>query len=153
MLRMGTVVAQAGEEQITVEFDRPEACKECGQCRGERHMHRITITGQASVGDWVSVEMPDQKVVQASLLAYVIPLALLLLGLLLAGIIQPAIAPRMSADLFAVLCAAAALVVACTALRIIDRHIRGKHQWTPQFVEIIPAGTHESGDPLLHKIP
>lgn len=150
MLRMGTVVAQEGEAQITVEFDRPEACNECGQCGGERHAHRITIAGQAAVGDWVSVEMPDQKVVQASLLAYVIPLALLLAGLLLAGVIQPAVAPRMSADLFAVLCVAAALAVAFSVLHIVDRRIRGKRQWTPQIVEVMPAGTHESGE-SLHK--
>lgn len=138
MLRTGTVVACEGK-RFTVLFERLEACKECGACGGQRHGHQVTLPGEASVGDQVTVDMPESRVVAASALAYLIPLSGLLVGMLLGASLAPRIAPGMPPDLFAALCALAGLAVALPVLALVDRAIRGKKRWTPQVVAIAPA--------------
>ncbi|MCL2545143.1 MAG: SoxR reducing system RseC family protein [Clostridia bacterium] len=142
MLRVGTVVASEGG-QLTVLFERPEACQKCGACGGGRHGHRITLAdpaGTTAVGDRVSVDMPEARVVSASALAYLIPLGGLLAGLMGGAGLAERVAPGMSPDLFAGLCALAGVAVSLPALWLADRAIRGKARWTPQIVEILPAG-------------
>lgn len=136
MLREGTVVERKSD-RITVQFERPEACKQCGQCNGHRHAHRVEIgSTQAEKGDTVQVEMPEGRVVRASMLAYLLPLGCMVAGLLLAGSIQPAIAPGLSQDLFAVLCAIAGLSIAYGVMHALDRLLRQKPQWLPQIVSV-----------------
>ena len=145
MLRTGTVIAREGG-QLTVLFERPEACAKCGACGGGRHGHRITITdamGRAAVGNQVSVDMPEARVVSASALAYLIPLAGLLAGLIIGAGQAERVAPDMSADLFAALCALAGLAVSLPALMLADRAVRGKARWTPRIVGVLPAAREE----------
>ena len=145
MLRMGTVVASKGG-QLTVLFERPEACQKCGACGGGRHGHKITLAdpvGGTAVGDRVSVDMPEARVLSASALAYLIPLGGLLAGLIWGAGQAERVAPGMSSDLFAGLCALAGLAVSLPALWLADRAVRGKVHWTPQIVEIWPAGRPE----------
>ena len=141
MLRTGTVVA-CEDSQLTVLFERPEACEKCGACGGRRHGHRITLpvpAGDATVGDQVSVDMPEARVVSASALAYLIPLAGLLAGLILGARQAERAAPGMSPDLFAALCALAGLATSLPVLMLADRAIRGKARWTPRIVAVLPA--------------
>ncbi len=137
MLQTGTVVDTA-QGSLTVEFARPEACEKCGQCNGSRHATRLTLPGDAPLGAQVTVRMPEGKVAQASLLAYTVPLALMLGGLFAAGPLQPRIAPGWPADLFAALCAVLGLVLAGGALMLINRRIQDKRDWQPQIVDIQP---------------
>ncbi len=137
MLQTGTVVETA-QGSLTVEFARPEACEKCGQCNGSRHATRLTLPGDAPVGAQVTVRMPDGKVAQASLLAYTIPLALMLGGLFAAGPLQLHVAPTWSVDLFAALCAAIGLVLAGGALVLINRLIKDRKDWQPHIVGIQP---------------
>ncbi len=145
MLRTG-VVQEVQGEQLTIIFERPEACEKCGQCDGGRHAHKIQLAGTAKPGDRVTVEMPESRVVGASLLAYVVPLCLLLLGLLVADPLYARFTPPMPADIFALLCAAFGLLVSFAYLRIVDRRVRGKKRWTPQIVTIEPAAGQTTGE-------
>jgi len=123
-------------------FERPEACQKCGACGGGRHGHRIALadpTGEAADGDRVTVELPESRVVSASALAYLIPLAGLLAGLILGAQQTERVASGMSSDLFTALCALAGLVLSFPFLVIADRAIRGKARWTPQIVAVLPA--------------
>jgi len=138
MLRTGTVIA-CENRQITVLFERPEACQKCGACGGGRHGHRITLadaSGVAEMGDRISVDMPEARLISASALAYLIPLAGLLIGLLWGAGQAESVAPGMSPDLFAALCALAGLAASLPLLMLADRMIRGKARWMPQIVEI-----------------
>ncbi|MCL2812747.1 MAG: SoxR reducing system RseC family protein [Clostridia bacterium] len=137
MLRTGTVVA-CENGQLTVLFERPDACQKCGACGGGRHGHRIILAdslGGASVGDKVSVDMPEARLVSASALAYLIPLAGLLMGLIWGAGQAERVAPGMSSDLFTALCALAGLAISLPVLMLADRSIRGKVRWMPQIVE------------------
>ncbi len=99
MVNTGTVV-RAEENQLTVVFDRPEACGDCHACsRGSERCakHTVVIPGRASVGDEVEVEIDDGHVALASVLAYTIPLLGLILGLacgVLLGRVSPLFAPE-----------------------------------------------------------
>ncbi|MDR3051715.1 MAG: SoxR reducing system RseC family protein [Oscillospiraceae bacterium] len=136
MLQTGVVMAAQGGK-LTVAFERPQACKDCGQCGGERRKQtELTLPGEGRVGDLVTVDVPDGRVAQAAALAYVIPLAGLLLGLLLAGPLRPALAPGLSDDLFAALCAGAGLLVSLGVLRLVDGCIRGRAGWQPRLVDV-----------------
>ena len=140
MIETGTVVAAQGGK-LTVEFERPEACEHCGQCDGHRHAHRVQVPGAARPGDRVALEMPEGRIAQASLLAYTLPLLLLLGGLLCAEPLRPSLAPGMGQDVFAALCAAAGLAVGLAILALADRFLRGREGWQPRVVAVIPADT------------
>ena len=137
MRREGEAVAcESG--QLTIQFERPEACEHCGACDGRRHAHLITLSGEAAVGSSATVDMPEGAVAKASLIAYAMPLLFLAAGVGLAGEVQPVIAPGMDADVFAGLCGLICLGASMPLLRWVDRRIRGKRQWTPQIVSIAP---------------
>ena len=76
MLRTGRVVS-ARDGELEVCFERPEACAHCGACAGQPHESLVRIPGDAPVGRWIDVDMPEGQVLKASLLAYVIPLVML----------------------------------------------------------------------------
>ena len=76
------IVTQSGEGRTTLTFSRPEACEKCGACGGAKHKHTLDIPGEYPVGHWLRVELPEGRFLQASALAYALPLAALLAGLL-----------------------------------------------------------------------
>lgn len=76
------IVTQSGNGRSTLAFARPEACEKCGACGGVKHKHTLEIAGEYPVGHWLRVEMPEGRFLQASALAYALPLAALMIGLL-----------------------------------------------------------------------
>ncbi|HML46134.1 MAG TPA: SoxR reducing system RseC family protein [Clostridia bacterium] len=79
MIREGKVLEHVGD-MIRVEFVRPADCGKCNACNGKQC--RILLHGEANPGDRVEVEMPDTHMIKVSAMAYVIPLSMLLLGML-----------------------------------------------------------------------
>ena len=123
---------------MSVCFQRPEACQSCGACAGHQHETLAWIPGDAPVGSRVEVEMPDQQVVKASLLAYVLPLLLLLAGLF-AGM-----------RLFQSEIAGAALGIGLMALsygllRLAEKRMGKKRKWQPRIVAVQKEGETNYG--------
>ena len=84
-LHTGTVVALCGDRAV-IRFSRSPMCRHCGACfaAGETEMETsVENTLRAEVGERVAVELPPRRLLKASVLAYALPLAALLLGLLL----------------------------------------------------------------------
>ena len=80
MQKIGEITA-ADRGTLEVTFCRPEDCGHCHACDGGQKptVLRLSSAGQAcSVGDFAEVELPTGTVVKASLLAYALPLLLLL---------------------------------------------------------------------------
>lgn len=137
MRREGRVVASE-QGRVSVCFQRPEACQSCGACAGHQHETLAWIPGDAPVGSRVEVEMPDQQVVKASLLAYALPLLLLLAGLF-AGM-----------RLFQSEIAGAALGIGLMALsygllRLAEKRMGKKRQWQPRIVAVQKEGETNYG--------
>ena len=114
---------------LTVRFERPQACGECHACDGHKHQSTLQIQGNAQVGDSVTVSMPDGQVAKASLLAYALPFAGLMLGLFVGW--------SFGGDIPAVIGAGAGLVCSFLVLRLLDVRLRVSAQWMPKLVTVI----------------
>ncbi len=135
MIRTGRVVAAEGDS-LRVCFDRPEMCASCGKC-GVHGVHQelVTVEGKASAGNWVQVEMPDAQVVKVSLIAYVIPLAGLMIGLVIGQNV-------LGTDLWAAVLGIALLGAGLLAVRLLDRHLGRKPNWKPRLVKVMEEMPH-----------
>lgn len=115
-----------------VRFTRGDMCKHCGACLavGEKEVEmRVENTLGARVGDRVEVGLQGKRVMQASLLAYAVPLALLLVGIWLGGMIS-----EMAAMLVGVACCGGSFFI----LRAVEKRKRVREAFTPRMTAILP---------------
>jgi len=114
-----------------IHFMRSSACAHCGACLtvGDTEME-ITLpnTLGAKEGDRVAVDLSPKKVVQASLLAYALPLALLIAGVLVGSKI---------ADWAGLALGVAACGCGYLILRIIEKFSAKKHSFQPRMERIL----------------
>lgn len=80
MRRTGTVVRDT-DGTLKLKVIRPAECEHCGMCDG-RELLLDLPAGEWHTGDAVDVDMPADRLLRASALAYLLPLAMLLLGLI-----------------------------------------------------------------------
>ncbi|MBE5804527.1 MAG: hypothetical protein E7316_08460 [Clostridiales bacterium] len=132
MQRTGEVTAVRGE-MLEITFCRPADCEKCKACHGGEKVTRLNIRGKANVGDLAVVEMSTGTVFKASTLAYGLPLAGLLLGLVAGTILFPA-----NADVAGVGCGVAGLGLMILIVRLTEGKRRNDPRWKPRLIEIIP---------------
>ena len=89
MDRLGEVTRVDGK-WLEITFCRPSDCDKCHACMGGNKTTTLRLEGKANVGDKALVSMPDSTITQASLIAYGIPLAGLLIGVFAGEAIGPA---------------------------------------------------------------
>lgn len=128
MLRSGKVVA-AENGVLEVCFERPEACAHCGQCAGQKKEALVKVPGDAPVGRWIDVDMPEGQVLKASMLAYVMPLLMLLGGLALGSVI-------FENDLLKALTGIVCMGVSWLILRWVEKRMKEKSVWQPRVVNV-----------------
>lgn len=113
-----------------IRFLRSAQCAHCGACltagESEMEVELLNPVG-AKVGDHVSVSLEPKRVVQASLLAYALPLALLLLGVWVGSRIS---------ELYALLFGVGACGIGYLILRLFEK--KGKKEaFRPRIVAIL----------------
>ena len=128
MLRSGKVVA-AENGVLEVCFERPEACAHCGQCGGQKAETFVKIPGSAPVGRWIDVDMPEGQVLKASMLAYVMPLLMLLGGLALGSVM-------FKNDLYSALTGIVCMGLSWLILRFVEKRMKAKSVWQPRVVNV-----------------
>lgn len=133
MQKTGRVISSE-KGQVEVCFERPEACARCGACAGQKHHTLVKIPGEAPVGSRVDVEMPSQQVVKASLLGYVLPLMMLLLGMALGTVFFD------NEGLWALM-GLIFMGLSWLILRMAEKKMRKRSIWQPKILAI-----HEEGD-------
>jgi sigma-E factor negative regulatory protein RseC len=89
MISIGVIESINGEKAM-VGLTRHTACGECGACQmGKENLNRrveaLNPLG-AKVGDRVTMEMEDQKVLKAAFIVYIIPLIVLIVGMILTNL-------------------------------------------------------------------
>lgn len=132
MLRTGRVVdIRNGKLQVC--FERPEACAHCGACAGPKEHTLAEIEGDAPLGAWVEVDLPQGQVLKASLLAYVLPLALLLAGVTCGALLGSEIAGAAVGI--------AAMLLAFLILRAYEKKLKKQTEWQPKIVRVLEDGT------------
>ncbi len=134
------VVIDVKDGQATIRFPRSKMCEHCGACIsiGESELEmRVPNVLDAKVGDRVTVSLAPRRVVQASFLAYAIPLCLLLVGVFLGSRVSDG----------------AALVfglVGCGCgygiLRLLEKRRNLKATFLPQMTEILLPELEPDGD-------
>ena len=134
MVRSGEVVEVHGG-LATVVFDRPDACANCHGCLGKQ-CARVDIEVSAKVGDMVEVMMPDQSVLKASAVAYLLPVIMLLAGMFFADALHAPLSVSISKDLFTALAAFLFLAAGLFLVRLIDRGLSSKEQWKPVVLSV-----------------
>ena len=133
MVRTGKVVS-ASNGELEVCFERPEACAHCGACAGQKEETLVKIPGNAPVGRWIDVDMPEGQVLKASMLAYVLPLLMLLGGIALGSVIFEKEA------LWAVT-GIVCMGLSWLVLRMIEKRMRNRSVWQPKIVLVHEEGT------------
>lgn len=128
MERTGQVIANTNG-QLTIAFCRPSDCEKCNGCHGGRTQTELTLKGNANIGDSVVVNMPTETVLKASALAYLLPLAGLIVGLFIGNTIN--------GDVTALIGGLLGLSIALLAIKLADRYIKHQKQWHPQLIRII----------------
>ena len=132
MDRLGEVTRVDGK-WLEITFCRPSDCDKCHACMGGNKTTTLRLEGKANVGDQALVSMPDSTITQASLIAYGIPLAGLLIGMFAGDAIYPA------NSLGAIIGAAVGLGLPLALLMATERSRRNHPRWSPQIKKIIPA--------------
>lgn len=131
MTKFGQVIAYDEDKGIaTIEYTRPDACAKCGACGAQSHRGVITLKADCKAGDWVRVEHPDGRFLQATALAFVLPL-----GGLLAGLTLGYLAGKGS-DGPVLLGGALGLGLALLALWLNEKRIKGRPEWTPRVAQV-----------------
>ena len=134
------VVTAVADGVATVRFQRSEMCSHCGACMavGDRELEtRVPNTLGARAGDRVEVSMEGRRVLQASVLAYVVPLACLLIGVWLGSAIsEPA----------SLLLGVAGCAVAFFALRWLERRRNLKARFEPRMTAILSCAEDGGGE-------
>jgi sigma-E factor negative regulatory protein RseC len=117
---------------VTVRFERPEACGKCGACGSLSQKGEVVLPSDREVGEWVRVELPENRFLQATALVYIIPLLGLLAGLLMGFLFGG------GSDLVTVLGAVCGIGVALVTLYLIDKHVSQKPEWMPKITAVYP---------------
>jgi len=137
MLQVGKVIG-ARKGLLEICFERPEACQHCGACGGSKQLSAVKIPGDAPIGSTVAVEMPEVGVLRASLLAYVIPLCMLLAGVALGALL-------FQQEALAAVCGLGLMGASYLVLKAIDRKIKGRPGWQPKIVAVYKEGEMKHG--------
>ncbi len=134
------VVKRIEGKNAVVQFARTSMCKHCGACLaiGDKEMElAVENTLHASVGDRVTVELSARRVVQASLLAYLVPLIALLAGVW---------AGSQFSDLWAMIAGAAACGASFLLLRLLEKKRRLREAFAPRMTSLTIADTEGGED-------
>jgi len=131
MIKFGQVTAYDAKTGVaTISYVRPDACAKCGGCGSMNQTGTIELKAECAVGNWVKVVLPDSRFMSATLIAYVIPLICFLAGLFggytLSG----------QSELWAVLGSLLGIGVSLVGLRLNEKRIAGKPEWTPHVAQV-----------------
>ena len=133
------IVTEANEKTAKVRFQRSPQCSHCGACltAGEHEMELELLNPVgAKVGDSVRVSLSPKRVVQASLIAYAIPLALLIAGVWIGSGVS---------DWFGLVLGVAACGVSYVILRVVEKHSRDKNRFKPR-IDAVVGGSQSAED-------
>ena len=137
MERLGEVTKVDGK-WLEVTFCRPSDCEKCHACMGGDKTMTVRLEGKAQVGDKALVTLPDSTITQGALLAYALPLAGMLIGMLAGDALLP-----LEGALGAIIGAAVGLALPLIYLLVTEKKRRSNPKWMPQLKRVIPAGEQE----------
>ncbi len=131
MIKFGQVTAyDTATKTATITYIRPDACEKCGGCTAMSQTGSITLKADCKEGDWVRVELPDNRFLSATLMAYVLPLVCFVVGLLLGSQFSG------GNELWAMGGSVIGLGLGLVGMKACDKLITGRPEWTPRVAEV-----------------
>lgn len=140
MERTGEVTAVQGQ-WLEITFCRPADCEKCHACHGGQKTTFLRIRGEAKVGDYAVVSMPENTIYRASLIAYALPLAGLVIGMMLGETILP---DRNS--LGGVIGGVIGLAIPALIIRLTEKKRQESRRYQPELIRIIPTAGKTDND-------
>lgn len=131
MIRTGTVIEES-KQGISVCFEKLAACAGCNGCGREQKTTTVFVRGEAKIGDRISVQMPDVKILKASIMMYLIPFMGFILGLVLGNVFSQ------GKDLWMVSGSFIGLFLSVIVLKLTDKLLGEKKAWQPKIIAINP---------------
>ena len=131
MIKFGQAVeVHPDKGTATIRFSRPEACSKCGACGALSQTGTITLQANCNVGDWVRVEMPEGRFLEATAITYVIPLVGLIAGIAAGWLLSG------GSDGLTLVGALVGLALSAGVLFLVDKRISGRPEWTPRVTAV-----------------
>lgn len=145
-MREEGMVVTVHEGFVDVRMQVSTNCAGCSVCSqgsgGETVMHDVTDTHGATVGDLVSVSIPDGIRTRAAAAVFIVPVACLLVGYLAGFLLGGWL--DMDPEMTAVIGALALATVGMLGIRFAERTLAGNEAFTPRVDAIISRGrSHE----------
>ena len=126
MIKFGQVKTYNEKTGVAmIEYVRPDACAKCGACQSLNKTGSIELKCDCEAGDWVRIVMPEKNFMGAMGIAYGIPLVLFLAGLALGYMLSG------HSEGWALAGSFIGLAVSLICLKINEKRIAGKPDWTP----------------------
>ncbi len=126
------IITSVDSGNCVVRFDRKAACDKCNMClRGKNEMYVELVVANslaAKVGDKVEVEMPDNTILKASFLVYIVPAASFLIAL--------AVTQGME-DWVSASIAIGALALTYLGIAVFEKYLRKKKGLIPKMITLI----------------
>ena len=136
----GEVTAISGEV-ASVRFRRNSMCGTCGACGMTRGVQEITVdvenTLGAAVGDIVDVRIEARRALRATAVAYLIPLAFLVAGVVAGWFIGRATALFDTPEVLAAICGIALCAASYGVLWFIDKRVGDRFKRAYVMTDII----------------
>jgi sigma-E factor negative regulatory protein RseC len=145
---VGVVLRVEGELAI-VKTKRSSMCDGCGTgglCKAVGGSSDMEVPARndvgAKVGDAVRMTVASKAFLKASFLVYMLPVAALIVGALLGTQVGPALYPKASGDLFAVVFGMALFFLSFVLMRMWTKGIKGGQSYSPVISEIVYGEAH-----------
>ncbi|MFZ5974571.1 MAG: SoxR reducing system RseC family protein [Bacillota bacterium] len=126
-----------------VRFERSSACKDCGACMMSQSQKEMILntenTLHASVGDWVQVDIESPALIKASLISYIFPLSMLIVGLVLGYFINQAVHIFNNSEIAASILGLLFVVAAYYSIRLLEPKFRKNKGFVPKMVVMVDA--------------
>lgn len=139
MKEYGEVIGIRGKV-ADILFKRTSACGKCGACGMLAHMDEITIQAEntldAKKGDQVLVEFSDSSAMKASALAYLIPLAMLFIGVIIGYYMNTLVLHVAEGDVVAAIGGVVFTAIGFLILKFIDPKFKKNTKYMYKMVEI-----------------
>lgn len=123
---------------MVVEFERSAMCEKCGACeRAQKAMlMEVERIGDAQLGDRVYVQLPETTLLRAAMVAYGIPLLMLMLGLIAGYMLPDKLGLAGNRDLYAVVLGALLAGGSFLIIHLTEKNRRKSGRYAPKVTEI-----------------
>ncbi|NLC32322.1 MAG: SoxR reducing system RseC family protein [Clostridiales bacterium] len=138
MIRTGTVIREENQG-IVVCFDQLAACAGCSGCGREQKTTTVFVRGNAKSGDRISVQMPDIKILKASMMMYLIPFLGFIFGLALGNYFSK------GNDFWMIAGSFTGLLISVAGLKLADNLLGTKAAWQPKIIAVNPEIEQDDG--------